>query len=376
MNVGGPALHVMNVMGALAARWPTLLVTGSVAGDEADMLDEARQRGLPVFQIPELGRRVSPWQDGVALARLVSLLRQVRPDIVCTHTAKAGTLGRLAARMALGRQVRTVHTFHGHVFHGYFGAFLTAGVIRTERALARRTDRILAISPAQRDDLVDVYRVAHDRQVRVVPLGLDLQRFLEVDREHACALRADLSPDDAPVLTCVGRLAPIKNHRLLLDAAGLLAARGLRFRLVLVGGGSEEAALRAQAAALGIADRVRFLGWRRDVAEIYAASDVVVLSSHNEGTPVSLIEALAAGVRVVATDVGGVRDVLDEGRLGTLVAPGRPDLLADSLQAASESRGSRAESDVRRLEIRRRYDVGRLADDLDDVYCEIAGNPG
>jgi glycosyltransferase involved in cell wall biosynthesis len=375
LNIGGPALHTTHLSAGLEDSYPTLLVTGAVDEGEADLYDEAVQRGVNVLRMPELGRRLHPWQDLVALARLVRLLRRVRPTIVHTHTAKAGTLGRIAALLA-GVPVR-VHTFHGHVFQGYFGPGMTRVFLAVERLLARATTKVVTVSDSQASELVQTYRICPAEKMRAIPLGLELDRFAPA---RTAALRGDLRAElgigDEPIVTIVGRLAPIKNHGLLLEAAARLASQGRPCHFAIVGGGAEEAALRERARSLGVQDRVTFLGWRRDLDRVYAGSDVVALTSSNEGTPVALIEALAAGRAVVSTEVGGVRDVLQDGALGLLVPPGDAEALAGALgrllddPALREAMGARGA-----VSAPARYGVGRLLADVRGLYDELVPGP-
>lgn len=373
LNVGGPAQHVMNLSVGLADRYPTLLVAGQVDAGEAGMNADAEKRGIDLHTIPELGRRVRPWQDVVALVKLVRLLRRVRPRIVHTHTAKAGTLGRIAALVA-GVPIR-VHTFHGHVFRGYFGSLFTRLVVGIERMLARSTTRIVTISESQASEIVGDFRLCAREKVRVIPLGLDLHRF-RADRMEALRgdLRREIGAGDRPILTIVGRLAPIKNQGLFLRMAAALRQAGRSCVFVIVGGGTEERPLKELADSLGIMADVRFLGWRDDLDRIYADSDVVVLTSNNEGTPVCLIEALAAGCAVVATDVGGVRDVLEGGRLGVMTPAGDADALAREVGRLLDDPVARAE--LRRegpATIPRRFGVDRLLVDVEALYDSLLG---
>ncbi|HEX6559358.1 MAG TPA: glycosyltransferase, partial [Longimicrobiales bacterium] len=238
LNIGGPALHVMHLSERLADRYSTLLVTGNVAPGEADLLDEARARGIAVHQIPELGRAVRAGQDVVALRKLVSLLRQVQPAIVHTHTAKAGTLGRMAG--LLTRVPRLVHTFHGHVFDGYFNRTMSRGITAVERTLAYGTDRIVAISELQAAELTARYHVCRRERVSVIPLGLDLSAFLNGDHaQERAAFRQELQLGNEPVVTIVGRLVPIKNHDLFLAAAARVLAQRADAVFVVVGDGAD-----------------------------------------------------------------------------------------------------------------------------------------
>jgi glycosyltransferase involved in cell wall biosynthesis len=376
LNVGGPAIHVSHLTEGLADSYPTVLVTGLVGPDEGDMLPEARERGLPIVVIPELGRTVRPWQDLTALRKLVALFRRLRPTIVHTHTAKAGTLGRIAALVT--RVPVRVHTFHGHVLRGYFRSHVTRAVIATERILARHTHCIVTVSEGQARELAEEFRVCPREKIAIVPLGLDLDpyRLASIEKTRG-ELRAELGVGGEPLVTIVGRLVPIKNHELFLRMAALLTARGRACTYVIVGGGEEEARLRRLASELGIAERVRFLGWRGDLPAIYADSDVVVLTSDNEGTPVSIIEALASGCAVAATDVGGVRDVLDGGRLGLLVPAGDAERLADAVAQLLDDPGKRSElGALGREEVPRRYSRERLLRDMAALYDRLLAERG
>jgi glycosyltransferase involved in cell wall biosynthesis len=373
LNVGGPAQHVVTLTAGLD-RFPTLLVAGPVSDGEADMSALATRKGVQVYWIPELGRRVRPWHDLVALFKLYALFRRERPRIVHTHTAKGGTLGRLAAAMA-GVPVR-VHTFHGHVFRGYFSARTSRMVIAVERLMARLSTRIVTISESQAQEISEEFRICPRSKVEVVPLGLDLERFRPARVAPLRGLlRKELGIGRTPVISIVGRLAPIKNHALLLRAAAELKRTGRDFVVLVAGGGSEEAALRSLTHELGLDDTVRFLGWVEDLERIYADSDLVVLTSNNEGTPVCLIEALASGRRVVATDVGGVSDVLEAGRFGALVAPGDVQGLVSALQAELSVRASdHSTATVASARMFERFGSERLIHDMESLYEQLTRN--
>src|SRR4051812_2974079 len=268
LNIGGPAWNAVLLSAGMRDRYPTLLAIGSTGAHEADSAELADEHGVEVVRVPGLGRDITWFGDLRALWHLWRLCRQVRPDIVHTHTAKAGTLGRLAAWLA-GVPVR-VHTFHGHVFHGYFARWQTALYIAIERLLARITTRIIAISPRQAAELRDYLRVSAE-QISVVPLGFDLGRFIRADQQVARRrFRAAVhARDDQVLVTMVGRLTAIKNHALALRSLAALEQNGMDWCLVLVGGGEDEARLRALAQTLGIAARVRFAGWWRDLEAVY-----------------------------------------------------------------------------------------------------------
>lgn len=372
LNVGGPAQHVILLGNRVAARYRTVLVTGSVGAGEGDMIPAARARGVWLHHLPALRPELSLWHDLKAFVQLLVFLLRARPAIVHTHTAKAGTLGRVAAVLA-GVPVR-VHTFHGHVFDGYFSARKTRVFLAIERVLSRFTTRIIAISPSQKADLVERYHIAPADRITVLPIGLELERFRNV---RASALRAEFRNEigvsaDAPVVTMVGRLVPIKNHGLFLNMVARLRAVQPRATFLIVGDGAERASLVALSHTLGVADRVQFLGWRSDLERVYAGSDLTVLCSTNEGTPVCLIEALAAGCPVVATDVGGVRDVLQHGDFGRLVPANDADALAAAVaEALADSAGSTAQAARGASAMQERYSATRLIADVEKLYDDL-----
>jgi len=330
LNIGGPAQHAILLTAGLdRTRFLTTLITGIAGRQEGDLLSAAQARGVEPVVIRELGPAIRPLHDLVALGRLVRLFWRLRPDIVHTHTAKAGTLGRLAARLA--GVPRSVHTFHGHVLEGYFSPAATAFFLRIERVLGRATDRIITLSPRLRLALLAM-GIGRPEQVEVVPLGLDLDRFLWRPTSQA-DLRPSLRvPAGAPLLGIVGRLVPIKDHPTLFQALTLLPDGDQAPHLLVVGDGERREELQRLAHRLGLGSRVHFLGWRDDLETILGGLDVVICSSRNEGTPVALIEAMAAGVPVLSTDVGGVGDLVTHGETGWLVPPGDPSALARGIE--------------------------------------------
>ena len=373
LNVGGPAIHtVLLTEGLEDCAFHSLLVTGRHGEHEGDMSYLASDRGVTPTVIPELGRELSWRDDVIALWKLVRLMRWFRPRIVHTHTAKAGAIGRFAAIVA-GVPLR-VHTFHGHVFRGYFGRTKTRMFLWIERFLGAFTHRVVAISELQRDELCDLYRVIPRGRCEVIPLGFDLRSFAAAERRRG-ELRRELGcPAGRPLIGIVGRLVPIKNHAMFLAVARrVLDVRDAAF--VVVGDGELRAELERTAAERELSDRVHFLGWRRDLDVVYADLDVVTLTSINEGTPVTLIEGMAAARPVVATQVGGVADVVEHEQTGLLVASGDADafarevlrLLADP--ALGEGFGRRG-----RERALRRYGSQRLVADVRRLYLDLLGS--
>jgi glycosyltransferase involved in cell wall biosynthesis len=369
MNVGGPATHVTIAENGLRARgWNSLLVHGTVESHEveADLtsLPEAYRR-----RVPEMARAVRPGPDARAFARILSIARTYRPDLIHTHMSKAGVLGRLTGMLGRPGAAR-VHTFHGTVFGGYFGERSSSGIVRTERFLGHRTDRVVALSERQRDELL-ANRIAPAERIAVVPLGLQLDRFADRDRT-AARDRLAIGPEELVVLA-VGRLVPIKRVDRLLRAFAAIAADVPTARLYLVGDGPERDALLAEASALGITDRLRHVGWTSDTPIWYAACDVVALTSESEGTPLALIEAAAAGRSVVATDVGGVADVVIDGQTGFVVPRNDEHALAMRLRELLLDADLRGRMGAAAGPRSVAFAADRLVDDLDALYRAVLG---
>lgn len=360
-------MHVIVLTAGLAGRgYETRLLVGHEGEREGDLHDLAQKSGVRCIRVEGLGREVRPWSDLLVLGRLYRVMREFRPTVVHTHTAKAGFVGRIAARLA--RVPVVVHTFHGHVLRGYFGPLKTALYRGLERLLARWSDVLIAVSDAVKHDLVTL-GVARADKIRVIPLGLPLERLAEPLPRGSLRTPARV-PDDAPLIGIVGRLVPIKDIRTFLEAAALVRRETPGAYFAIVGDGELRSELEAHAAALELGDAVHFHGWRSDMAPVYGDLDVVVNCSQNEGTPVALIEALAAGRPVVATRVGGTPDLLGDGARGTLVPPGDPRALAEAIVTTLRCpMPERAEA--ARQYVLARHSVTRLLSDVDGLYREL-----
>lgn len=368
--MGGPAIHASLLSARLdPARFETLLVAGHEDPAEGSMLELGRlPEGLRVLRVAALGRAVSPLDDLRALAALVAIARRFKPHVVHTHLAKAGFVGRLAARVAGARVV--VHTYHGSVFQGYFGRRESRLYVAIERWLARLSTRLVAITPSGRRELVTL-GIARDEKIALIPLGLDLAP-LRAGPERADAREALGLPASAPVVGIVARLVPIKDVGTFLRAVAQVANTHPDLVALIAGDGAERTALEALAASLGIADRCRFLGFRADVARLYAALDVLALTSLNEGSPVSVIEAMAAGCAVVATAVGGVPDVVRAEETGLLVPARDPEAVAGAMVRLLDAPELRARLGREAAEaVYPRYDVARLVTDVEDLYLRL-----
>lgn len=376
LNIGGPAIQAISLTRLMEERgFSTHLVRGAEGPDEGNMDHLARELGVSPTLIEQMRR--DPGRDDLkALRRLIRILRRDRPDIVHTHAAKAGTLGRLATLIAFpfpsSRPV-LVHTYHGHSLTGYFSGRTAEFYRRIERALGRFTDRLIAVSPEVRDELVAL-DVAPAEKFEVIPLGFDLAPFTNDERrkERRAALRAEWGVDpDAELVTLIARLVPIKRVDRFLRLARQLAGRpGIRF--AIVGDGELHEKLHSSADARALERQLVWAGFRPDIPDVCFASDVVMLTSDNEGTPVSLIEAQAAAVPVVGTDVGGVRSAVQDGVSGLLAAV---DDEAGLANAASQLLDDRARAErmgqAGRQHATSQFSIHRLVDDVDVLYSGL-----
>jgi glycosyltransferase involved in cell wall biosynthesis len=358
LNVGGPAIHVGLLTARLdPARFESLLAAGTPGAAEGSMFDLrpslAAEVGDRLVTVPGLGRDVSGAGDVRATIALTQLVRRFRPHIIHTHTAKAGAIGRV-----IGRALRApvlVHTFHGTVFAGHFPRPVGAALVAGERVLGAMADAVLAVSPAVAADL-QARRIAR-RRLRVLPLGLDLDALFSVPP----------AAHDAPaVVTLLARLVPVKDVPLFLRAAEVVREHRPEVEFRIAGDGPLRAELEAAAPRWA-----RFLGFAGDLPALLADTTVVALSSRSEGSPVALIEALAAGRPVAAVPVGGVPDVLG-GRPGAILAADRsPEGLgAAILEALGDVRHLEA-AERGRADVVATYGIGRLVSDIEALYDEL-----
>jgi glycosyltransferase involved in cell wall biosynthesis len=423
LNVGGPARHVAWLTAATQkAGIESILVAGLVPPGEDDMTYFATEQGVTPVIIPEMSREISP-RDVLAVWKLFQLLLRERPDIVHTHTAKAGTVGRIAgwlyrwltpsALLGRPRSCLFVHTYHGHIFHSYYGSFKTRLFLTIEKILAHMTDRVVVISQRQYQEIHEEFGIGRKGQVAVIregqfaiiPLGLDTNLFTDW-KERRYAARKDLGVGKTDlVVGIVGRLTEIKNHALFLEAAalykqsfGLAATRNngdeRRVRFVIIGDGHLRRPLEQQASSLGLQDDVIFTGLRADPESFYSALDVVALTSLNEGTPLTLIEAMANARPVIATAVGGVVDLLGNCDLattkrsdvsavnagyfvcerGVLVGSNQADNFCKGLNFLLEREELRREMGERgRTFVEQSYSKERLVADVLALYEELVG---
>lgn len=398
LNVGGPARHVVWLTAGLQSDdWESVLVAGSVPPGEDDMSYFAADNGVTPVYIAQMSREISAG-DLISIWKLFRLLVRERPDIVHTHTAKAGTVGRIAALLyrwaTLGgllgkaRPCKVVHTYHGHIFHSYYGPINTRFFLMIEKTLARLgTNRIVVVSQQQRREINETFAVGRPEQFVVIPLGLDLTQFASW-KDRGKSLRDELgaSPEDI-LVGIVGRLTEIKNHELFFNAIKLfkeMTATPKRVRFIVIGDGGLRQKLKGQVELTGLAGDVVFTGNRNDPENFYPALDLVALTSRNEGTPLTLIEAMANARAVIATSVGGVVDLLGESASetddndylvctrGVRIKPGDARALAAGLARLVSDSALRQELGERGLRfVQQNYSKERLLNDVRSLYGEL-----
>jgi len=320
-NLGGPTYNAAYLTKYLSPEYETLLIGGKHGQDEDSSEFIINGMGLNAEIIPDMQREISPVNDISVYNKIKQIIRDFKPDIVHTHAAKAGMLGRRAA-YSMGVPV-IVHTFHGHVFHSYFNPVKTATFIQLERALAKRTSKIIAISELQKKELSETYRIAPADKFSVIPLGFDLDRFnINIDEKRKLFRERYNIPEDAITVGIVGRIVAIKNHQFFVSAISeLKKISNKKVIAIIVGDGELRNSTEEFAQKCGLKTGTRynqkektdiiFTSWIRDIDRVYAGLDIVTLTSKNEGTPVSLIEALATGKPVVSTNAGGILDVVE-----------------------------------------------------------------
>ncbi len=371
LNVGGPARHVTWLAGGLLEYgYSTVLVYGKVEANEESMEGLVLQQSIPSYCLSSLSRSIHPVKDLLVVWDLFGMMRKVQPDIIHTHTSKAGFCGRLAGamyRLVTKKKIQIVHTYHGHTFHGYFSRFTHFVFLIIERFLADFcTDKIVTLSDRQKNEIMETYKVGKPEQHYIVPLGLNFNFTKELDR---LALRNKFQVSKGEfVFAIVGRVAPIKNHRLFIEAAMIFMRTnpGKPVRFAIIGGGESKILddLMGLEARIELGENLLFCGNQEEPAQIYGFMDCLVLTSVNEGTPLSILEAFAASVPVVSTAVGGVPDTLGEGVRGLLVEQ-NPSSVAQGMQEVFEKDNSS------RTQLAREYVIQNFS--LENLYSRIDG---
>ena len=382
MAVGGPVLNATYLSKYLSPEFETLLVVGAKEDHEKNASFIAQQLGVDVVTIPQMKRAVSPVNDFCAFQDIRKLIKDFQPDVVHTHASKPGVLGRLAASVEGVPAI--VHTFHGHTFSSYFNSFTSNFYINTERFLARQSSVIVAISEAQKKELVEDFRIAPEEKFRMIQLGLDLDKFAEAQNEKRAQFRSEFGlADDEIAIGIIGRLVPIKNHSLFLKAIShLLTNTDKKIKAFIIGDGESRNNLEKIATTLNITFSTEndtthphplvFTSWRSDVDVINAGLDIVTLTSLNEGTPVSLIEAQAANKAIVSTRVGGIADIVKEGRTALLADIDDHDGFCRHLLNLVQDDSLRTElGSNSSYYVMHRFSYQRLVKDMSNLYYEL-----
>lgn len=387
LAVGGPVLNATYLTKYLTPEFETLLVVGEKEGHEQSAEHITRQLGIECVTIAGMGRSLNPLSDYRSYQQLKKLIKDFCPDIVHTHAAKPGAIGRLAAASAKVPVI--LHTFHGHVFHSYFSPLKTKAFVQVERYLASKSDAIVAISEQQRKELAEDFRIAPKEKFRVVPLGFDLDRFQTDQERKRLQFRTEFGvSDDEIAIGITGRLVPVKNHGLFLTALRhVLSKTSQKVKAFIIGDGETRADLEKQAAAFGIPFTVQkdtvhrqplvFTSWRSDIDVINAGLDIICLTSFNEGTPVSLIEAQAANRPIVSTRVGGIGDIVAEGKTGLLSGIHDTDAFCANLLKLVENEELRRQMGATSSRyVLERFSYQRLVRDMASLYNELLERKG
>lgn len=385
--IGGPAINATYLTKYMAPEFETMLVIGGKDSHEQDADHLSMDLGITPVEVPEMKRDISPIDDGIAYRKIKRLIEKFRPDIVHTHAAKSGVIGRLAADACKVPVI--VHTFHGHVFHSYFNKWKTNAFINIERYLARRSTGIIAISEMQKHELANIYKICPPEKMKIIPLGLDLDKFQEHQDMKRAEFRRQYHIYDGDIaIGIIGRVVPVKNHSLFVAAAKkVLEQTSERVKFIIVGDGDMRQQMEAEFRNAGI-DYAYYpqdkreataicTSWQTDMDVVLAGLDIVALTSHNEGTPVSLIEAQAACRPVVSTNVGGVGDVVVDNQCGFITEPGDATIFAEALLQLINKPEMRTYFGTQgRNFVQSKYSYQRLVSDMSDYYYTMLHQKG
>ncbi len=378
LNLGGPTFNAAYLTKYLAPDFDTLLVSGMKDAAEESSEFIVKNLDLHPVYMPEMYRELNPFRDYKSYYKLRKIIDEFKPDIVHTHAAKAGAVGRLAA-IHSGVPV-ILHTFHGHVFHSYFGSVKTRMFLEIERYLAKRTTKIIALSELQRNELVNDFKIAPQDKFAIVPLGFDLNKF-ETDKDQKRKkFRKEYNvADDEIAIGIIGRLVPIKNHELFLQALAIIKRKTTtKIRVFIIGDGEQRSNIETLAKTLNLPfnnnnlaepNFLTFTSWIKDIDVSNAGLDIIALTSKNEGTPVSLIEAQASGKPIVSTAVGGIENIVLPNITALLSGKEDVDGFAQNLLLLIENdklraKMSKAGSDF----VREKFSYLRLCKDMKDLY--------
>jgi glycosyltransferase involved in cell wall biosynthesis len=375
LSISGPTFYIAHLSQFLKDDFEILLVAGALEADEADGSYLLNHLPRSTILLPEMGRSILPIKDYKAIKQLRNIIKKFKPDIVHTHAAKAGAIGRLAA--ILESVPIILHTFHGHTFHSYFGGIKTAIFRYIERLLARRCKAIIAISPRQKEELANIYHICSANKINVIPLGLNLNRFQQNIVENRFKFRKEFHISDTTVaIGTIGRLTKIKNHNFFLNSLKIaLSKTTVDVKVFIVGDGEERETLECLVIELNLSSIVHFTSWRFDIEVVIAGLDIVALSSLNEGTPLVIFEAQASGKPVISTRVGGISDIVLDNKTALLVDSENTQQYADGLIKLIEDNNLRSQMGVDAMEwIQSNFDSDKNLLAVKNLYNNLLQN--
>ena len=360
MNVGGPAVQISNLMRGLDPEiFDQKLITGYCEQDEIDYL-ELNAPEIPCTRIKGFGRRVSLKEDFLTFFYLAKEIKNFKPDYIHTHTAKAGVLGRAAAILMFSR-AKLIHTFHGHLLHGYFSPFKTKLVVLVEKLLAMRSTILVSVGEQVRDDLLAA-GVGRQDQFKIIPPGVNLG---VIPVSHLIRTNLDI-PESATVITFLGRITKVKRPDRFAQVALQISKQNPNIYFLIVGSGELEEILKSELSTIFL--KAKFLGWRNDIENILEATDIMLLTSDNEGTPVSAIQAGMAGIPTVSTNVGSVSKIIEDGVSGILTSL-NPSEIAEQLQKLiTDAKLRQILGERAKLDITERFSVSQLIKKHEEIY--------
>jgi len=386
-NIGGPTHNALYLTKHLYPEFTTKLIGGMKLDSEGSFEYILEKNNINYEYIADMHRSINIIADFKSYIAIKKIIKSFKPDIVHTHAAKSGALGRLAA---INSNVPIIiHTFHGHVFHSYFGRLKSFIFILIERFLCNRSTKVIAISDLQKRDLVEKYKICDKEKVAVIPLGFDLNIFVKnhLEKKEKFINEFNIQPDETTI-GIIGRLTPVKNHKLFLDSIKhLLEITQKKVRIFIVGDGEDRKAIEDYTKQLGISfvnekdssnkEIISFTSWRKDIDVIYAGLDIVCLTSLNEGTPVSLIEAQASRIPVVTTNVGGIADIVIDQETGFILDEGNHEDIAIALKKLIEDEVLRKQmGDNGFKNVYEKYSYIRLVSDIRNLYKHILESKG
>jgi glycosyltransferase involved in cell wall biosynthesis len=382
LNLGGPTHNVAYLTKYLDEKYETLLLSGTIDSTEESSEFLIKNLDITPRYIDAMQRELHPLKDYRAYKQIKKIIREYQPDIVHTHAAKAGAVGRLAA--AHCKVPVILHTFHGHVFHSYFNPIKTKTFLAIERYLAKKSTCIIAISEIQKKELCEDYKIAACEKFTVIPLGFDLEKFNTDKEQKRVSFRKKWHiADDEIAIGIVGRMVPVKNHEMFLTAfAQLLKSTNKKVKAILIGDGECRTEIESKIQELHLTFSTEknvqqeapivFCSWIKDVENAYPGLDIIALTSLNEGTPVSLIEAPAAGIPIVTTDVGGIKDIVLENETAYIVDSNDVDAFAEKLLLLTENDGLRKDIAAKGFShVNQKFSSTRLAADMSNLYYKL-----